>query len=550
LVQDVGEGTMYGSCNGGISRRACCDVDGAVESACLRFCSLVEAAVLMAGISQCMAMFPVAALLLPCLFITGCVDKTVDLIPPCRKSAILETQTLGDGVSHALMSFGGKGALWMQNKHHVMQLSATSGDWLQNTSHPALDTSLAAKGKQKNKGETKKLRYLADTWTFELKRKKWQQVKLLDSLVPAARWKHGTTMLDNGFTFVVFGGCPGKDIRNVFQDLWVLSFSQLSPPQGRWQRIETEKTPKGRRGHVLVANSSHLLVFGGKAASDGQYKPEVLNDLWSLPCSALRGGNIGTWVQGASLPATARWGGTGTMVSLPDGKQLMAYFGGRHYGATRHSYIYMADLWVYNPVTNSWNLAAPKGGVQPQGRDHHGATAIGSTLYLYGGRANEAKAVSALLGDLWSYSFATNTWKQLSNFGRETPGPRYQTGIASIPVGDSLYPDGAIALFAGGAAPRSTKQSSSNDVWVYPVAGWGWNRLSKSHCSWKYTGNLLEAPEAAPVTIDSTLLAGATAAAASALFLVVLAARFYHRALRQDKEDKSEQGRCYHSLAQ
>jgi len=252
------------------------------------------------------------------------------------------------------------------------------------------------------------------------------------------------------------------------------------------------------------------------------------------------------------------------MVSLPEGKQLMAYFGGRHYGATRESYIYKADLWLYNPVTNSWNLAAPTGGIQPQGRDHHGATSVGSKLYIYGGRASAARAASAILEDFWTYSFATNTWKQLSNFGRETPGPRYQTGVASIPVGDSLFPEGAIALFAGGAAPRSTKQSSSNDAWVYPVTGWGWERLSKCHCSYKYTGYTLEALETSPATIDSsdselllmaphridTLLAGATAAAASALVLVILAARLYHGSLRPDEEVKSEQGRCYHSLAQ
>jgi hypothetical protein len=252
------------------------------------------------------------------------------------------------------------------------------------------------------------------------------------------------------------------------------------------------------------------------------------------------------------------------MVSLPDGSQLMAYFGGRYYAPKkRHqkqTFIYKADMWLYNPVADSWTLAAPKGGIQPNGRDHHGATAIGSTLYIFGGRASASTSASALLGDLWSYSFATNTWKELSNLGRPTPGTRYQMGIASIPVGDSLFPDGAVALFAGGTAPASTKASSSNDVWVYPLAGWGWKKLSMSHCSRKYTGTML----APPATIDSSdnellfvapsliemLPACAMAVAASALFLFILAARLCHTALRREVEDKSEKDRCYQSLEQ
>lgn len=149
-------------------------------------------------------------------------------------------------------------------------------------------------------------------------------------------------------------------------------------------------------------------------------------------------------------------------------------------------------------------------------------------------------------------------------FGTKTPGPRYQTGIASIPVGDGLFPDGAVSLFAGDKAPSSTKQSSSNDVWVYPVAGWGWKRLSNSHCSREYTGILLEVSEAANATIDSgddelllmathrigTLPASATIVAASALFLSILAVFLRHKALCRGEEDKSEDSRCYHSLSQ
>eukprot|EP00929_Paragymnodinium_shiwhaense_P028644 TRINITY_DN16569_c0_g2_i3.p1 TRINITY_DN16569_c0_g2~~TRINITY_DN16569_c0_g2_i3.p1 ORF type:complete len:604 (-),score=146.65 TRINITY_DN16569_c0_g2_i3:112-1923(-) len=352
----------------------------------------------------------------------------------------------------------------------------------------------------------KDLAFLQDTWVFDLVRGGWSVQD--EPTIPPGRWKHETTTINANGAMVLFGGCDSTNASGVLADMWMLDAESgwkivAEPPKltfAEWNRTGAKAAwPRPRRGHIVVANDTHLVVFAGKTyvpcPTPGCNPDVVLNDLWALPLEALKPNSSVPlrWTQGASLPAPARWGSTGVVLTRADGSKIMAVFGGRNknpwaawHSTAADAYVYHNELWFYDFAKDKWELQQPEGPV-PHKRDHHGAARVGGELIVYAGRIHEAKDASAVIGDVWAYSLETGRWRELGLEGDSQmdqaaffrPEPRYMPAVAEV----IWRGEEGIAVFGGETLPGSTKRTTLNDLWIYvPRRGAGWQKIDKSNC--------------------------------------------------------------------
>uniref|UniRef100_A0A131Y4P2 Kelch domain-containing protein 3 n=1 Tax=Ixodes ricinus TaxID=34613 RepID=A0A131Y4P2_IXORI len=166
-----------------------------------------------------------------------------------------------------------------------------------------------------------------------------------------------------------FGGyCTGEDYNTRKPiDVHVLNTVSL-----RWTLVpcqpNLEDVPFQRYGHTVVAYGDHAYLWGGRN-DDG-----ACNILYCFDTNTL------TWsrprVHG-HIPGARDGHSACTM-----GRQMYV-FGGYEEQADRFS----QDVHVLDLDTMHWQYA-PTWGVPPQWRDFHSATAIGSRMYVWGGRGD------------------------------------------------------------------------------------------------------------------------------------------------------------------
>ena len=138
-------------------------------------------------------------------------------------------------------------------------------------------------------------------------------------------------------------------------------------------------------------------------------------------------------------------------------------FGGEHaprvpIDATVHRYDLDAGEWEALP--------APAGAPCPSARVAHAAAAVGDTLYVFGGRegVNEQKA----LGDTWAFDTVARAWRQLACSGVCPPARSYHAATALA---------GTTKLFVFGGCGASGRL---NDLWALDTATETWEHLPSS----------------------------------------------------------------------
>jgi len=398
--------------------------------------------------------------------------------PPCRKSPLLAALNVSGTHGQMLVVYSGKGWDWSERKGK------------------------GGKGKHRRK-EVKKVTFLSDMWRYHLETNQWFPIRYDDG--PLGRWKEGATPVYNNSELVLMGGCTETSVKFSRNDLWV-----FTPVRGggSWRRVHTSNPPVARRGHVLVANHSHLIMFGGKTTHrreeraveemeegipDLDYTPQpgekCLVDLWVISKDeVLKGSSTKEpprWQEGAPFPAGCRWGGTGSFLRDYLGKKYLAMFGGRHLsaGSVEHQasskYVYYNDLWLYDFMQDGW-YQAPTKGARPCPRDHHGAATLDNKLYIYGGRRSEERSGHAVLADVWSYDINTLTWTEHVPLGT-APTARFMPGVSDILYHGKQH----LAVFAGETLPGSTKRTTLNDLWVFDPSSAVWTELFAPTCEEK-----------------------------------------------------------------
>jgi len=432
--------------------------------------------------------------------------------------------------SGRLIAFGGKGYAWEKHKkkrrgeEELEEEPAVEGDEVEEEEEDDDGVALGSPARRlkKKKKWRKKVQMFGDTWSFDLDSRSWEEVQLPWDLFdawgnsPAPRWKPSSAALQNSSGIVLFGGCKTTNVAGVMNDLWVFSPESCCPAHGRWRNVQTWNTPRPRRGHVAVAFEHRLIVYGGKGydveAVHGGHS-ECLTDLWVLENVQWHGKAEMAWTRGPDFPSGCRWGGTGSKIKGPSGREYLALFGGRNlnpnfveHTASESAYTYYNELWLYDPEMKQWFQRKPSGPL-PHPRDHHGACMVDGDLYIFGGRISEKRTADAVVGDTWSYSLATDRWTQHRSVDGVGPGARYMPGVSRV----TWKGADALAVFAGETLPGSTKKTTLNDVWVFET-GRGtstptWTKLFEADCS------RAKLDEAAPPTSPSTQLTLAAEAA-------------------------------------
>lgn len=407
------------------------------------------------------------------LAVAGLFAGALSYRPPCRKAPSVKTVTLPSGKQAVSVGWG-KGWYWAEEEN--------------------------AHGRKHKK---KEIGYFGDMWLFDADYREWSymQVNGQDKHWnvsaegqggPSGRWKSEGTWVD-GLGLIFFAGCTTETGLGELNDLWVMNPEagvQDGQAAGTWRKVETINPPAIRRGHIVETNSSHLVIFGGKTLGAEMVhgtRDVCTTDLWAIPLAALQPGadhNLAKWTQGTSFPSSCRWGATGSVLSKPGGGEVLALFGGRDLNpnAAWHStapdaYRYFGELWFYDFAADTWTLHE-NDGPSPSNRDHHAATVLGGDLWVFAGRAAEARTFEANLADLWRFSLSTGKWTmEASNDGYNTPSRRFMPGISTI----DYYGEEAIVMFGGEHLPGSTKKTCMNDVWVFQPNR-GWAELLGSSC--------------------------------------------------------------------
>lgn len=413
--------------------------------------------------------FLAATAVLPSTAAGQCWVTEEDLFPSCRKSPILRTLVLDGSQQDALALYGGKGVGLKPSKS----------------------------GKKLKEDAV----FLGDTWIYDMEASCWSAPELQQSTpsassfsssspsshpaMPKGRWKAESYVLPNGVDLALFGGCTGQSSSESQNDLWLFRASKGAVGgssndvslQGSWRMVPTANPPKGRRGHIVASNSTHLIITGGKD-SDG----ECTSDTWVLPLTALYSEDgTGQWRQGADFPGPCRWGHGGTMLHGKQGQDVLAIFGGRWKNDTAGTYTYYNEVWLYDMASDSWTLADASGPL-PQARDHHGTARVGNELWVFAGRVKATEDPDAIMADLWSFSLTgsrSGEWTQLWDGGADGPKRRYMPGVTETPAQEGEH--GMIVFGGMELGDKDILDSLFNDMWVFTPSN-GWKQLTTESC--------------------------------------------------------------------
>ena len=199
-----------------------------------------------------------------------------------------------------------------------------------------------------------------------------------------------------------------------------------------WTRLALADAPSARSSHKISAIGGRGYLFGGEAVARQSIDSTVhcldpTAGTWTRPAAAYGGG----------APAAAPQPRVGHAQAAVSGKLLV--FGGRT--GEEMGEAALDDLWQWDPVSALWEpLDAAGGGAPPSPRSYHAATAIGESLYVFGGCGAEGR-----LADLHHFDASSRRWEELPPPPADVAG-RGGATLEPAPKGDALW---LVAGFAG-----------------------------------------------------------------------------------------------------
>jgi N-acetylneuraminic acid mutarotase len=139
----------------------------------------------------------------------------------------------------------------------------------------------------------------------------------------------------------------------------------------------------------------------------------------------------------------------------------MIMFGGRDRN-------YHNDVWSYNFATKTWKVEQPAHGVHPPARAGHTAVAVGNEMIIFGGAVDRFHCTD----DTWVLKMergpdnrVTATWSKLLSTSPTIPSPR--KGHTSLLVDPST-----IVVFGGG-----TEEKVEHDCWRLDPCTHSWSKM-------------------------------------------------------------------------
>lgn len=189
--------------------------------------------------------------------------------------------------------------------------------------------------------------------------------------------------------------------------------------------------PSGRFASAAAALNGRLYLMGGWNLSNAASA--------SLASVAAFDTGTAAWVNEALAPMpTARNAAAAGAI----GSQIHVV-GGRAPGIRANDHQSLAAHEVYNPLTNSWQVAA----ALPTARGSIAAAVLNGRLYVFGGEMTTASG-SAVSNAVERYDPATNSWQVLAAM------PYSAHGLGAVAVGNAIYVMGG---FTGGSDAVGTE---------------------------------------------------------------------------------------------
>ncbi|UKZ81247.1 hypothetical protein TrVFT333_009019 [Trichoderma virens FT-333] len=222
-----------------------------------------------------------------------------------------------------------------------------------------------------------------------------------------------------------------------------------------------------RSSHILSANASRVLIFGGELLP----RQPVDSNVDQIDVDADFKGKVNTLPAPDNAPS-ARVGSASATV---DGSMWL--FSGRG-GLAMDAIEENGSMWRYDGTNSTWQQISAKSATYPVSRSYHTMAFDGEkTIYLHAGCPTQGR-----LSDLWAFNTETLVWTELPS----APGPaRGGTSIA--------FCEGKLYRMGG----FDGKSEQGGEVNIYDTASQEWHTTA-------FTADGVQGPEARSV---ATLLA-------------------------------------------
>ena len=127
-------------------------------------------------------------------------------------------------------------------------------------------------------GDSKKLNYNNETFTYNILTKIWQKINIKNkdkNSIPKERAAHAAASNDKG-QMAIYGGSTNAG--GLAEDsLYIFSLNPKDESEGEWTKIKTiGDTPGERYGHSLTYLNPYFVLFGGN------FNPNLSNDIWVI----------------------------------------------------------------------------------------------------------------------------------------------------------------------------------------------------------------------------------------------------------------------------
>ena len=272
------------------------------------------------------------------------------------------------------------------------------------------------------------------------------------STLPPARSGHSLVTLEDG-TLLLFGGGPDE---NVCNDVYRVSVQETTGAEGQRTLCASYSLlpvdhTKSRTPYERDRHSAWVYQGFMHVFGGEDVHGYMYSDIWMFDHNAL------TWHERQKAPRgthpSPRRGQTCTAVG-----DTVWLFGGLTY--ERQS---VSEVYTLNMRTMAFELVACRG-TPPCGRRGHSATHLDGYLYIFGGCDKH----EGLLGDLWRLHLTTLVWEKVHSY-MPGCGPSPTVGHAAATF------RGMLLTFGGNIS--SEKRASCSEIWMWDPKVGGWLQL-------------------------------------------------------------------------
>ena len=234
-------------------------------------------------------------------------------------------------------------------------------------------------------GDSHKLNYNNETFTYNILTKIWQKINIKDpNTIPKGRAAHAACAIGEG-KMAIYGGSItngglAEDVLNIFK------LNLECQNEGEWSQINSEGERPGQRyGHSLNYLDPYLILFGGNL------NPKLMNDIWLMDMNLKE---KYTWVKidiSENIPEERLYHSS-CICQEGDYKNKLVIFGGRN---TQNKPL--NDLWILNlkkpeenkeeeKIAANWDELKPENNNNFINRINHSMLFYGHYLLIFGGK--------------------------------------------------------------------------------------------------------------------------------------------------------------------